>query len=139
MQPRRFQPRSKSGDRKLAERIAHTVKGVAGNLGITEVQSAAQKLEKAIREGQDTVSALLDEFAGLMDTQVHAIEQALRESAPAQSEEAQPSPFDRRSGSRRDCAAPGPCLRPVTVMPKRRFAVCRMQWRALSRNRNWML
>ena len=54
-----------SGDRQLAERIAHTVKGVAGNLGITGVQSAAQKLEKAIREGHDTVPALLDEFAGL--------------------------------------------------------------------------
>jgi signal transduction histidine kinase/DNA-binding response OmpR family regulator/HPt (histidine-containing phosphotransfer) domain-containing protein len=36
-----------SGDLKQAERIAHTVKGIAGNLGITEVQSEAQKLEKA--------------------------------------------------------------------------------------------
>ena len=83
MQPRRFQPRSKAETVKLAERIAHTVKGVAGNFGITGVQSAAQKLEKAIREGQDSVSPLLEEFAGLMSTQVHAIEQALRESAPA--------------------------------------------------------
>ena len=46
-----------SGDIKLAERIAHTVKGVAGNIGITEVQSAAQKLEKAIRDDADNVSA----------------------------------------------------------------------------------
>ena len=45
-----------NGDLKLAERIAHTVKGVAGNIGITEVQSAAQRLEKAIREGPDSVS-----------------------------------------------------------------------------------
>ncbi|MFY9935360.1 MAG: PAS domain S-box protein, partial [Silvibacterium sp.] len=34
-----------SGDHTLAERLAHTVKGVAGNIGITEVQSVAQKLE----------------------------------------------------------------------------------------------
>src|SRR5262249_38065134 len=35
-----------SGDLKLAERIAHTVKGVAGNLGISGVQFAAENLEK---------------------------------------------------------------------------------------------
>ena len=39
-----------ANDRQTAERTAHTVKGVAGNLGITNVQAAAQKLEKAIRE-----------------------------------------------------------------------------------------
>src|ERR1700742_282604 len=38
----------KSGDLALAERIAHTVKGVAGNIGMAEVQFASQKLEKAI-------------------------------------------------------------------------------------------
>ena len=51
------------GDHKLAERIAHTVKGVAGNIGITEVQSVAQKLEKALRDGEINVSPLLVEFA----------------------------------------------------------------------------
>ncbi len=84
----------KSGDEMLAERIAHTVKGVAGNIGITEVQATAQKLEKAIREGHDSVPALLDEFAALLGTQVYAIEQALRASAPAKFEEARQSPFD---------------------------------------------
>jgi len=57
----------KGGDQKLAERIAHTVKGVAGNIGISGVQTAAQKLEKAIREGHDSVPALLDEFATSSD------------------------------------------------------------------------
>ena len=33
---------------KLAERLAHTVKGVAGNLGAGAIQSAAAKLEGAI-------------------------------------------------------------------------------------------
>ncbi len=88
-----------SRDSKLAERIAHTVKGVAGNLAITEVQSAAQKVEKAIRDGQDSVAAPLDAFASLLRAQVHAIERALQESAPAQPEEALPSSFDGEAAS----------------------------------------
>ncbi len=40
-----------AGDRSLAERLAHTVKGVAGNLGLVAVQGAAADLEKAVREG----------------------------------------------------------------------------------------
>ena len=49
------------GEHKLAERIAHTVKGVAGNIGITEVQSVpAQKLENALRDDDEgKVSALV--------------------------------------------------------------------------------
>ena len=43
------------GDRALAERIAHTLKGVAGNIGIVDVQEAAAKVEKAIREGDASV------------------------------------------------------------------------------------
>ncbi len=35
----------------LAERLAHTIKGVAGNIGATQVQSTAGALEKAIRDG----------------------------------------------------------------------------------------
>ena len=82
-----------SGDSKVAERIAHTVKGVAGNLAIAEVQSAAQKVEKAIREGQD-VAVPLDAFATVLGAQVHAIQQALRESAPAEPDEVLHSPFN---------------------------------------------
>jgi signal transduction histidine kinase/DNA-binding response OmpR family regulator/HPt (histidine-containing phosphotransfer) domain-containing protein len=82
-----------SRDLKLAERIAHTVKGVAGNLGIVEMQSAAQKLEKAIREDQDSVhSLLLDEFAAALGKQVAAIRLALPEPAPARVEEVQIPP-----------------------------------------------
>ena len=88
-----------SKDLKLAELIAHTVKGVAGNLAITDVQSAAQKVEKAIRDGQDSVAVPLDAFATLLRAQVHAIEQALQESAPAQEEGVLPSPFDGEAAS----------------------------------------
>ena len=91
-----------SGDLKLAERIAHTVKGVAGNIGITEVQSAAQKLEKAIREGQDSVATLLDAFATLLGTQVHAIEQALQRISTCAAGGSAAIAFQRRSGFRRN-------------------------------------
>ena len=65
------------GDRNTAERIAHTVKGVAGNIGIKPVQFAAEKLEKAIRESDSAVSTLLHDFTSVLRTQIDAIEQAL--------------------------------------------------------------
>ena len=83
-----------SGDRQLAERIAHTVKGVAGNIGITQIQSAAQKLEKAIREQESGVTGLLDDFARLMSAQAQAIAQALRDTQPASTEVKPTAPFD---------------------------------------------
>ena len=44
------------GERSEAERLAHTVKGVAANLSAGPVQSVAGALEKAIREGADAAS-----------------------------------------------------------------------------------
>src|SRR5262249_28881340 len=41
------------GEREAAERLAHTVRGVAGNLAAGPVHSAAGALEKAIRDGAD--------------------------------------------------------------------------------------
>ena len=70
------------------------MKGVAGNIGITAVQSAAQKLEKAIREEHDSVPVPLDEFAALLGTQVLAIEEALRQSVRASPEEVRLLPFN---------------------------------------------
>jgi len=39
-----------NGERALAERLAHTVKGVAGTIGAIEIQVVAGELEKAIRD-----------------------------------------------------------------------------------------
>ena len=50
-----------SGTTKLAERVAHTLKGVAGNLGARAVQSAAASVEKLIRDAappEDITSGL---------------------------------------------------------------------------------
>jgi len=81
------------GDRKLAERIAHTVKGVAGNLGISDVQFAAQKLEKAICEGQDSGTTLLDQFANTLRVHVNSITRAIPGPASPKSAIA---PFDSK-------------------------------------------
>jgi two-component system sensor histidine kinase/response regulator len=52
------------GDRAVAERLAHTVKGTAGNLAAGPVQAAASALEKAIRDG--AAAARIEELrAGL--------------------------------------------------------------------------
>ena len=85
------------GDAQLAERIAHTVKGVAGNLGITEVQSAAQKLENAIRHEQESVPALLDQFATTLRVNVTLINDALRDDAALPAEA--PAPFNGESAA----------------------------------------
>jgi two-component system, sensor histidine kinase and response regulator len=72
----------KSGDRKLAERIAHTVAGVAGNIGLGQVSTAAQKLERAIRQLDPAVPALVEEFNLAMSRQVAVIRRALCDDRP---------------------------------------------------------
>ena len=56
--PSRIRERLASQDRATAERMAHTIKGVAGNLGAGAVQSAAADLERAVSEGIASRSAL---------------------------------------------------------------------------------
>src|SRR5271168_4481057 len=89
-----------SGDRQMAERIAHTVKGVAGNLGIRRVQFAAEKLEKAIHDGDVEVSAILRDFTSLLHPQIGAIQQALATSSAPTLESASKGSFDSATVSR---------------------------------------
>jgi len=51
-------------DRELAERLAHSLKGVAALLGAVEVRELASRLENAIRQGapDDGLNPLLDEL-----------------------------------------------------------------------------
>ncbi len=62
--------RSRAETAKAHSGTAHTVKGVAGNLGIKGVQLAAEKLEKAIRENDAAVSSILKEFTSLLHPQI---------------------------------------------------------------------
>jgi two-component system sensor histidine kinase/response regulator len=86
-------------DPKLAERIAHTTKGVAGNLGITDVQLAAASIEKAIREQDATLNSLLADFAPLLQNRTHTIAQALVDSAPTSLPVAVVTTFDPQAAT----------------------------------------
>jgi CheY-like chemotaxis protein len=50
------------GDRELAQRLAHTVKGVAGNIGASDMQSAAEKVEQAVKQSEEDLAGLLSDF-----------------------------------------------------------------------------
>ena len=66
----------RDGDRTKAQHIAHTVKGVAGNLGFRALQSAAGVLETAIRT-QSESEALVSAMSGELSTAVRGIRQSL--------------------------------------------------------------
>ena len=55
-----------AGDRATAERMAHTVKGVGGNLGANDVEAAAADVERAVREGTPPVEPLTERLAGAL-------------------------------------------------------------------------
>jgi CheY-like chemotaxis protein len=52
--PARIRGALQGHDTATAEREAHTLKGVAGNIGAGEIQAAATRLETAIKQGSDT-------------------------------------------------------------------------------------
>ena len=88
-----------SGDRKLAERLAHTVKGVAGNIGILQVQAAAEKLEKAIRQEDSSLPVMLVEFSAVLDRQVQAMRLVLGDGVQTGPKEKVGAPFDAAAAS----------------------------------------
>ncbi len=71
-----------SGDYAVVERIAHTVKGVAGNIGLGNIFAVAGKLEHATREKDPAVPALVEEFNLVLSRQTHAIRQAMHDLIP---------------------------------------------------------
>jgi len=81
-------------DRAIAERIAHTVKGVAGNLAISGVFTAAQELERDIRESSVGTPDSLGRFNIQMRSAIEAIHEALKEDTPQQPAESAEKPFN---------------------------------------------
>jgi signal transduction histidine kinase/CheY-like chemotaxis protein/CHASE3 domain sensor protein len=73
----------KSGDNALAERLAHTLKGVAGNIGASPVQSVAGVLEKLIRNraGADELAEAGQQVAALLEPLVAGLRHALPSDA----------------------------------------------------------
>jgi len=82
--PAQIADQIKAGDRATAERRAHTVKGVAANLGAKAVQSAASELEKAIHASADAarLETLRQQFAGVLTSLLDQLRGALGD-APA--------------------------------------------------------
>jgi len=66
-----------SGDHNQAERLAHSLKGVAGNLGINQIFVLAGTLERAIRESQARTKGLIEELTSALDRQIRIIRAAL--------------------------------------------------------------
>jgi len=74
-----------AGDRALAERLAHTLKGVAGSIGASPVQSSAGVLEKLIRNraGADELAAATRQVNTDLAPLVEALQRALQPAASA--------------------------------------------------------
>ena len=66
-----------NGDRHQAERLAHSLKGAAGNLGINQIFHSAGNLEKAIRESESGIADLVKDLRSAMDRQIRTIQTAL--------------------------------------------------------------
>jgi two-component system sensor histidine kinase/response regulator len=76
-----------SDDRETATRLAHTTKGVSGNIGATQVQQLAEDLEHALKEGQPMAQmpALVDALQSKLDPLVAAIAAQLPQQAQQES------------------------------------------------------
>ncbi|THF57195.1 response regulator [Pseudothauera rhizosphaerae] len=72
-----------AGDWPLAERLAHTLKGVAGNIGAAAVQEAAARVEAACREkaSAEKCRPLLDALQQVLDPLLETLAGVLEVSA----------------------------------------------------------
>jgi len=80
-----FRAALRSGDRETAGRLAHTVKGVSGNLGAESLYRAAAELEKAIKEGKDNLDPPLTAFSSQLKIVMDGIK-VLEQNLAAQKE-----------------------------------------------------
>ena len=92
------------GDHALAERLAHTLKGVAGNIGAAGVQSAAAALERVIRDrsNADEVERARQQVGAVLEPLAAGIRAALGTAGPT---------HRRRFNPRRRRARLGPARR----------------------------
>lgn len=72
-----------TGDVNTAEILAHTVKGLAGNIGAVEIHKLAADLEHAIsgRQPRENIEARLDAFSKPLEALVIALAPALEDAA----------------------------------------------------------
>jgi PAS domain S-box-containing protein len=76
----------------LAERLAHTLKGVAGNIGAKPVQTAAGTVEKLIRNqaNTDELTSAKQQLAAALDPLIAQLQAALKPAADVQPPAAPP-------------------------------------------------
>lgn len=74
-----------ANDAESATRLAHTLKGVAGNLGARDVQDVAATVEKLLREGApaDAIHRALTQLAAVLDPLVAQLRAAFEASTTA--------------------------------------------------------
>ncbi len=60
-------------DTSDATRIAHTIKGTAGNLGMQELQASAFTLEKACKNDPEHINSALEDILVKLETVLHSI------------------------------------------------------------------
>ncbi len=79
--PAQIQQALADGDLALATRLAHTLKGLAGNIASADVAQAASAMEQALRNQTDVPAspALLADLAAVLDVQMGPIRVALQE------------------------------------------------------------
>jgi len=82
----------RTGNRATAERLAHTAKGVSGNIGATVIEGLAAELERVIRENAPPaeISQHLDAFAQAQSDLLSALRQALSEPSATRQDPAGP-------------------------------------------------
>jgi two-component system, sensor histidine kinase and response regulator len=85
-----------SGDAATAERIAHSLKGVAGNIGAKDVHAAAGALEKAIRARAPgpEIEAAKRQTLSVLQPLVTAVRAELDRSHPATDADSPAAPVD---------------------------------------------
>jgi len=83
-----------SGDRYQAERLTHSLKGAAGNLGVNQIFHSAGSLERAIHESLDGVEGMVEELAVVLRRQVQNIDEGLRIGAPIVGKQVAARPVD---------------------------------------------
>ena len=77
-----------TGDIELAERLAHTTKGVSGNIGAMQLQKASESLERAIRENdQEAIPGELNAFSEQLNSIDRVLKEALSLSASEETSE----------------------------------------------------
>jgi two-component system sensor histidine kinase/response regulator len=89
-----------AGDYATAERLAHTAKGVSGNIGATRLQELAAAVEKAIKDGEspDVIEGLRGSFADAHALLITGLQKALPTPTSTGKTDGGTAPVDREQG-----------------------------------------